>query len=332
MATNRETSTPLVSFIIAYHELPAELLCACLDSLLALALDPQERQIIVVDDGSAESPLPALADYANQLLYLRQEHQGLSVARNTGLRMATGCYLQFVDADDQLIKAGYDACIDLIRRHPDTDMVLFDFDTQLPAVEAQQSATLARSVQPQSGTHYLRHHNIHGMACGYLFRSAILGDLRFAPGIYHEDELFTPQLLLRAEVVYPTSAKAYYYRQRPHSITNSSDAALTAQRQHDALQVMMQLYQIADRRPKNDQLALQRRVAQLTMDYLYHIIRSSRSLSVTLQHIGTLRAAGLFPLPDRRYTQKYQWFRRLSNSKAGLLLLVRLLPLMKPER
>ena len=107
MVANQQESTPMVSFIITYYELPVKLLCECLDSIFALSLSDQERQVIIVDDGSENSPLPALQRYADKVIYLRQKHQGLSVARNTGIQMATGKYLQFVDADDLLVKAGY---------------------------------------------------------------------------------------------------------------------------------------------------------------------------------------------------------------------------------
>ena len=316
MIVNQQETTPLVSFIIAYYELPAKMLCECLDSILALSLKPEERQIIIVDDGSAHSPLPELDDYVNDVLFLRQKHQGLSVARNTGIRMATGRYLQFVDADDQLIKSGYDHCLNLIRQHHDADMVLFEIDDE----------------PPTSGTSFMRHHNIHGAAWSYLVRRATLSDLRFTPGIFHEDELFTPQLLIRAEVVYPTKANAYCYNKRPNSITTSMDGPHVEKRLTDLHQVIRELNQLADRLPKNDQLAMERRVAQLTMDYLYNTIMLSRSLAVTRQCITQLRSEGLFPLPDRNYTTKYQWFRRLSNSKLGLATLVKVLPLMKRER
>ena len=183
-----------------------------------------------------------------------------------------------------------------------------------------------------SGTSYMRHHNIHGTAWGYLFRRTTLSDLRFTPGIYHEDEEFTPQLLIRAETVYPTMAKAYYYNCRPDSIITSQDEAHIEKRFNDMLQVIRHLHQMADRLPNNDQLAMERRVAQLTMDYIHNVIRQTRSLTITQQRIETLRAEGLFPLPDRNYTKKYQWFRRMTNSRLGLGVLVRILPLMKKER
>ena len=327
MIANQQESTPLVSFIIAYYEIPVKLLRTCLDSILALSLNPQERQIIIVDDGSETSPLPNLQDYADSIVYLRQKHEGLSAARNTGIQMATGQYLQFVDADDQLIQSGYDYCLDIIHHHGDADMVLFDFDEKL-----HDSEVPAAEVQPTSGTSYMRHHNIRGMACGYLLRKKALSDLRFANGIYHEDELFTPQLLIRAEVVYPTNVKAYYYNKRSNSITTCQDAPHVEKRQADALQVILELNKMADRMPKNDQLAMDRRVAQLTMDYIYNTIIQTRSLSITQQRIAALRAEGLFPLPDRSYTKKYQWFRRLSNSSLGLSVLVGMLPLLKKER
>ena len=44
--------TPLISFIIAYHNEPEALLKACLDSIHALPLEKDEAEIIVVDDGS----------------------------------------------------------------------------------------------------------------------------------------------------------------------------------------------------------------------------------------------------------------------------------------
>lgn len=64
------------------------MLCECLNSILALPLTDDEREIIVVDDGSEVSPMNGLMQYASHLVYVRQQNQGVSVARNTALRMA----------------------------------------------------------------------------------------------------------------------------------------------------------------------------------------------------------------------------------------------------
>ena len=322
------TQQPLVSFIVTCYNLPIEMLCGCIDSILKLNLQPIEREIIVIDDGSDQSPMNDLLKYSDDIIYVRQKNGGLSAARNKGIEVATGNYLQFVDGDDQLIPSGYDYCLDIIRQHPDAEMVLFDFDEN----SCPDQTTTADSPIPTSGTDYMRHHNIHGTAWGYLFRRTTLSDLRFTSGIYHEDEEFTPQLLIRAETVYPTMAKAYYYNRRPDSIITSQKEAHIEKRFDDMLQVIRHLHQTADRLPNNDQLAMERRVAQLTMDYIHNVILQTRSMTITQQRIQTLRAEGLFPLPDRNYTKKYQWFRRLTNSRLGLSVLVRILPLMKKER
>ena len=43
---------PLISFILTYYNLPVEMLIECIESILALSLQADEREIIVVDDGS----------------------------------------------------------------------------------------------------------------------------------------------------------------------------------------------------------------------------------------------------------------------------------------
>ena len=72
--------------------------------------------------------------------------------------------------------------------------------------------------------------------------------------------------------------------------------------------------------------ALQRRVAQLTMDYLYNIIMQTRSYRQLEKRVSRLYEKGLFPLPNKSYTRKYQWFRRLANHRTGRRLLCQLIP------
>lgn len=317
---------PLVSFILTYYNEPVQMLCKCIDSIRALSLRPAEREIIIVDDGSGVSPMNDLMKYADDIIYIRQRNGGLSAARNKGIETAQGEYVQFVDADDYLIQTPYEHCLDLIRRDRQTDMVMFDF-TSSPAFE-----TIFNDTDVMTGSDYMLKHNIHGTAWGYLFKHSMLSTLRFTPGIWHEDEEFTPQLLIRAERACATDAKAYFYNRHEGTITTADDEASKAKRLNDLRGVLDRLNYLCDRLPHTDRIALQRRVAQLTMDYIYQVIIQFRTQDELETRIEELRRKGLFPLPDRDYSRKYRWFRRMTNSRLGRILLLNTLPLVKKER
>ena len=319
---------PLVSFILTCYNLPLEMLCACIDSILRLSLLPTEREIIIVDDGSDNSPMNSLLKYGDDIIYLRQKNGGVSVARNTALAMAKGEYIQIIDGDDYLIQAPYEHCLDIIRQHKDADVVMFDFTHD----EGQSDASF-NTPRVKSGTELMRSENIRGTACCYLFRQSVRSQLTFTPGIhYGEDEEFTPQLLIRAERVYLTEAKAYYYRERQSSAVHQTDKKNIQKLLDDHLTVIRNLNVLADRRPYEERLALQRRVAQLTMDHIYNTIMLTRSEQQLDETIETLRQDGLYPLPDRDYSTKYVWFRQMTNSRLGRKILLHTLPKMKKER
>ena len=317
---------PLVSFILTYYNQPVDMLCECIDSILNLSIRDFEREIIVVDDGSQTSPMNDLLKYGDDIIYLRKGNGGVSTARNMGMAMASGKFIQLVDSDDRLLQAPYEHCLD-IARFNNADMVMYDFTNQ-------PKADLNYEDQgPTTGSELMRNQNIHGTACCYLFSQAIRGDLQFTPGIHYcEDEEFTAQLLLRAESLHTTTAKAYYYRENADSATHQTSLRSTIRRLSDARTVISRLNALTDHLPNNDRIALQRRIAQLTMDYLYNIIRLTNSRHYLARKIEGLRREGLFPLPDYNYTTKYTWFRRMTNSPKGLSLLMRLIPLIQKER
>lgn len=317
--------TPFISFIIPVYNVPTEMLCDCLDSILQLSLRKTEREIILVDDGSKLSPLNALSDYLDDIIYIRQKNGGLGCARNRGLQNATGQYIQFIDADDALIPNQYEHCLD-VARFQKPDMVMFEFSRK------EKSQKVYTDQKLMTGRYLLRHHNIKATACGYLFKQNILGNLRFTLNVYHEDEEFTPLLILRAGSVLQTDAEAYYYRTREDSITTSKDMRSTVKRLNDFKAIIYRLYHFAAVIPGSDRMALLRRIHQLTMDYIYKVIVETRNKHYLDRQLDELRKKGLFPLPDKDYTTKYKWFRRLTNTKIGLAFLMRTLPLIKRER
>ena len=99
---NPVANPPKVSIIIPVYN--AEVfLHECLDSILHQSL--REIEIICVDDGSTDASLKLLREYQNRderLIIIEQSNKKQGAARNQGLKVATGEYIQFVDSDDYI--------------------------------------------------------------------------------------------------------------------------------------------------------------------------------------------------------------------------------------
>ena len=168
----------------------------------------------------------------------------------------------------------------------------------------------------------MRHNNLRGSAWGYIFGRQALGSLRFREGSTVEDEEFTPQLILRCEVVYVTTAEAYYYRQRKGSLIHDKSEEYRQRRLKDAEHVIYHLKYLAERMPEADRIALNRRIAQLTADLLYNVITFTHSGKQLDETIHRLEERGLYPLPNKNYSRKYALFRKMIGHKLGRKLLL----------
>jgi glycosyltransferase involved in cell wall biosynthesis len=80
------------------------------------------NEIFVVDDGSTDDPETVVSRYPLVRL-IRQENQGLSAARNTGLKAAVSEKIIFLDADDRLCPCAIEAGLECFLGHPDAGLV-----------------------------------------------------------------------------------------------------------------------------------------------------------------------------------------------------------------
>lgn len=308
---------PLVSFIITTYNLPIEMLRECVESITDLSLSVSEREIIVIDDGSDFSPVNELTEMAPDIIFVRQPNQGVSVARNLGLKIATGKFIQFVDGDDRLINAPYEHCLDIVRYQEPVDMVMFRFS------ESKEEPTDFSFTGPLTGQEYMATKNLRASVCCYIFRRDRLDGLCFTPGIVHgEDEEFTPQLVLKMHNVYSTEAKAYYYRKRNGSVTHTESKEAKEKHIADMLKVILNLKAIAEKCDPLKKVSMERRVAQLSMDFLINVIRMTKSRTQLNKAIDLLKQHDLYPLPDENYTKEYTIFRYMIQKKAGQLILI----------
>lgn len=83
-------------------------------------------EMIIVDDGSTDNTEAVVREYIlsdPRIRYLRQQNAGPSAARNLALREAKGEFIQFLDADDLIQPAKFEAQTAFIKSHPDVDVV-----------------------------------------------------------------------------------------------------------------------------------------------------------------------------------------------------------------
>ena len=87
------------------------------DSVLSQSLD--ERELVVVDDGSTDDTADVLASYGDAIRVIRQPNAGMSAARNAGIRQSRGSLVAFLDADDWWHAEKLQRQVDLMRGHPE---------------------------------------------------------------------------------------------------------------------------------------------------------------------------------------------------------------------
>lgn len=204
----------------------------CVESVLNQ--DILDYEIILVDDGSPDA-CPQICDsYAaehNKIRVVHQENGGLSAARNSGIEVAQGEYIMFVDSDDFIepnILGGLLAQID----RDNLDVLRFKYQNVRIVddvkYEVFQPYKRDRRLEndyseiPTDGVSFLNSRmNTQCYAWAFVIRRDLFEGCIFTPGIYFEDTDWTPRMLVKAKHVASTDRIAYNYLIRQGSITNA---------------------------------------------------------------------------------------------------------------
>jgi glycosyltransferase involved in cell wall biosynthesis len=106
-----------VSVIIPAYNVDS---CLARAVLSALEQEPSPLEVIVINDGSTDKTADVARRFGGRVLYLEQTNRGPAAARNTGLAVATGKYVAFLDADDYWLPGFIKATVDFLENNPET--------------------------------------------------------------------------------------------------------------------------------------------------------------------------------------------------------------------
>ena len=222
-----------LSIIVPVYNV-ADYLAKCLDSLLTQDLPQNEYEIIVVNDGSTDNSGEIAQQYADNyanVALIHQANQGLSGARNTGIKHAKGDYVQFVDSDDYLevnVLGG------LIKQVENDDLDVLRFKYQNVRINTGGEYEIFQPYKSSSflfdnysskitdGVSFLNER--FGTACyawAFILKKEILNNCIFKQGIYFEDTEWTPRMILKSQRITSTDTIVYNYLLREGSITKA---------------------------------------------------------------------------------------------------------------
>lgn len=204
-------------------------LAECFDSLLAQTY--QKFEVICINDGSTDNSLAIVEQYSDKFSNFKFktiENSGQSVARNIGLSLAQGDYILYLDSDDKIRADTLMLCTKQIETHQ-ADIIMFEAQSFVDGVDASQHdiGDYNRPIiseQLTNGHHFFNESwwqkKFIVQPCCYCYKKQKYQNLQFVPGILHEDNLFTTQLLLAAKSdrVVCLNEKLFLRRYRPASI------------------------------------------------------------------------------------------------------------------
>lgn len=189
-----------LSIIIPIYNVEAYL-PQCLDSIL---VDNQfTGEVICVNDGSTDGSLHILEEYVTKypnIQIITQPNGGLSAARNTGIRNATREYVLFLDSDDYLLPNVIDNVLkDIMRYHPEVMCCNVSINGKEPCIDPYLDIPNGISGTEFVERFYRHYHfgyptEVWHYICERTF--LLQNNLWNKEGFLHEDEDFTPRLLL----------------------------------------------------------------------------------------------------------------------------------------
>jgi len=183
----------------------------CLDSLISQKTD-YEYQIILVNDGSTDNSLNIIKDYESKyknVFVIDQSNGGASIARNRGIRSASGDYIGFVDSDDwvtedyieKLLNRAYKTNADIVKCN----------HINYSLTEDKALAVIRHDDFSVVGKLDLNIMSIKGYVWGGVIKKSIFDKVRFPEKYWYEDAIMRTLIMRISNHYEHIDEELYYY-------------------------------------------------------------------------------------------------------------------------
>ncbi len=225
------------SFIVPVYN-TSKYLKKCLDSLVKQTF--KDFEIIIVNDGSTDNSMDIISKYEekyNNIKVINQKNQGLSMARNNGVKEVKGRYLIFIDSDDyvetNLLK-------EVDKEIGDSEVLRFGIITEDEDggnVKKYNEEPFSEMKGYDAFKYISEYHFVEPAWC-YVYKADyyLNNKFSFKKGVYHEDFGLIPYVIYKARKVKSINYPGYHYVQRNGSIMNNSNYSKTVKKAFDMLE------------------------------------------------------------------------------------------------
>lgn len=234
----------LLSIIIPVYN-AEKYLDQCVRSIMNQGLRKEDFELIMVNDGSTDNSLEVakrLKEEFNNadITIIDQKNQGSGAARNKGISIAKGKYIEFVDSDDYLEGDSIKVILDIAIK-ADLDVIAF----RIKYYDKEGNEHISRP-QPLpvnkilSAKDILVRGLIIGSVCENLYKKSFLqkNGIFFPDSIYHEDVVYSSCVCASVTKIMFTHYCPYVYRWNPDSKDRSQEYAKRIKSTIDELYVI----------------------------------------------------------------------------------------------
>jgi len=191
----------------------------------------KEIEIICIDDGSTDKTLNILNEYATKdsriNVIAKPKNEGLAVARNEALALATGKYITFVDGDDLIDITLFEKAFKLAEKN-NSDLVVWDYINFSSENEINIEKGKVSQLLNISKTNKIDLLKFPSFSCVKMIKNEVVNSLNisFPVGLTRQDIPVNWKLITSLENINLLPERLYFYRQHPEATTHRTDNRL----------------------------------------------------------------------------------------------------------